>query len=245
MALSYVLLVVFAATLIRSTFGFGEALIAVPLLALFIPIAIATPLASLLSVTIGGIVILQDWRKIHLRSASWLIAATIFGIPLGLLLLTSSHSTMVKVILGLIILGFSLYSLAGAKRTHLERDSTPILLLCGFIAGVLGGAYGMNGPPLAIYGALRRWSAQHFRATLQAYFLPASLIGLAGYRLTGLWTSTVTHYYLLSLPLVVPAIFLGRFFNHRIADDRFVKYVYIGLAAVGLLLLLEAFRAHV
>lgn len=196
MALSYVLFVVFVATLIRSTFGFGEALVSVPLLALFIPITIATPLAALLSVTVGGIIVLQDWRKIHLRSASWLIGATVFGIPLGLLLLTSSHSMTIKVILGLTIVGFSLYSLVGAQRIVLERDSTPILLLCGFVAGVLGGAYGMNGPPLAIYGALRKWSAQHFRATLQAYFLPASLIGVAGYWLTGLWTPTVTRYYL-------------------------------------------------
>jgi uncharacterized protein len=244
MELSYVLLVVFAATLIRSTFGFGEALVSVPLLALFIPITIATPLASLLSVTIGGIVILQDWRNVHVRSASWLIGATIFGIPLGLLLLTSSHPISIKIILGLIILGFSLYSLVGAKRTILDRDSTPILLLCGFVAGVLGGAYGMNGPPLAIYGALRQWSAQHFRATLQAYFLPASLIGVAGYWLAGLWTPTVTHYYLLSLPVAVPAIFLWRFFNRRIAGDTFVKYVYIGLAGVGLLLLSEALHSH-
>lgn len=244
MALWYVLLVVFAATLIRSTFGFGEALVSVPLLALFIPITIATPLASLLSVTIGGIVIIQDWRNIHVRSASWLIGATVFGIPLGLLLLTSSHPISIKIILGLIILGFSLYSLVGAKRTILTRDSTPIILLCGFVAGVLGGAYGMNGPPLAIYGALRQWSAQHFRATLQAYFLPASLIGVAGYWLTGLWTPTVTHYYLLSLPIAVPAIFLGRFLNRRISGDAFVKYVYTGLAGVGLLLLLEAFRSH-
>ena len=34
----------------------------------------------------------------------------------------------------------------------------------------------MNGPPLAIYGSMRRWSAQHFRATLQGYFLPAEKI---------------------------------------------------------------------
>lgn len=29
----------------------------------------------------------------------------------------------------------------------------------------------MNGPPLAIYGSMRRWSAPQFRATMQAYFL--------------------------------------------------------------------------
>jgi uncharacterized membrane protein YfcA len=40
---TFILLVVFIATLIRSTFGFGESLIAVTLLIIFIPILIAVP----------------------------------------------------------------------------------------------------------------------------------------------------------------------------------------------------------
>ena len=68
-----VLLVVFFATLIRSTWGFGEALIAVPLLALTIPIESATPPAVLLSITVAAGIVVQDWRQIHLRSAGWLL----------------------------------------------------------------------------------------------------------------------------------------------------------------------------
>jgi len=41
-----VLAVLFVATLIRSAFGFGEALIAVPLLAFLMPVEVATPLAA-------------------------------------------------------------------------------------------------------------------------------------------------------------------------------------------------------
>ena len=43
-----VLAVIFVATLIRSAFGFGEALVAVPLLALLMPVETAVPLATLL-----------------------------------------------------------------------------------------------------------------------------------------------------------------------------------------------------
>lgn len=100
----------------------------------------------------------------------------------------------------------------------------PWLLGCGFVAGIMGGAYGMNGPPLAIYGSMRRWSAQHFRATLQGYFLPASVLGMAGYWLKGLWTPAVTHYYL--------------------RGDTFLKYVYAGLVVVGGILLAQALHAH-
>lgn len=237
-----VFVVVFVATLIRSAFGFGEALIAVPLLALRLPLEVAAPLAVLVSITIALIVVVQDWRKIHVRSMGWLMAATVFGIPLGLLLLTSTHQQLTKAVLALVIIAFSTYSLLGQRPPELTKDSMPWLIGCGFVAGIMGGAYGMNGPPLAIYGSMRRWSAQHFRATLQGYFLPASILGMAGYWLKGLWVPAVTHYYLFSLPAMLPAIWLGRWLNHRLHGEAFLKYVYAGLCVVGSILLVQAFR---
>lgn len=100
----------------------------------------------------------------------------------------------------------------------------------------------MNGPPLVVYGAMRRWSPQHLRATLQGYFLPASVVAIAGYWAAGLWVPEVTHFYVLSLPAVVPAIFLGRAANHRLSGDAFLKYVYAGLVCIGSVLLLQAMR---
>lgn len=238
----HVLVVVFVATLIRSAFGFGEALIAVPLLALFIPLKIAAPLAVLVSITIAGVIVAQDWKKIHFRSTAWLVGATLLGIPLGLLLLTSSHQRGVKIGLGSLIVAFSLYSLVGKRPPELHRDRRGWLLGCGFLAGVLGGAYGMNGPPLVIYGSMRRWSAQHFRATLQGYFLPASTVGMIGYWLAGLWTRPVTHYYLVSLIAIFPAILLGRVINHRLSEGAFLRYVYAGLAVIGALLIAQSGR---
>ena len=236
----YLLLVIFLATLIRSAFGFGEALFAVPLLALRLPLMVAAPLAVLVSITIALIIVAQDWRRIHAPSMSWLVFATIFGIPLGLALLTSRHQSIVKAALAIVIIAFAIYSLIGGKPPELRKHSMPWLLGCGFTAGVLGGAYGMNGPPVVIYGAMRRWSAQQFRATLQGYFLPASVLGMAGYWLKGLWVPAVTHYYLLSLFAVIPAIPLGRAVNHRMRGETFLKYVYAGLIAVGGVLLVQA-----
>ena len=230
----------FIATLIRSAFGFGEALVAVPLLAFWIPLGVAAPLAVLVSITVAGIVVVQDWKKIHVGSAGWLVLSSLFGIPLGLLLLTSSHQNMVKGALALVIMAFSAYSLIGRTPLELHRDNPGWLLACGFCAGVLGGAYGMNGPPLVIYGAMRRWSAQHFRATLQGYFLPASVIGMAGYWFAGLWTPAVTRYYLLSLPVTLVGVFLGRVINHRLHGEVFFKYLYLGLITIGGLLLVQA-----
>jgi len=237
-----VLGIVFFATFIRSAFGFGEALVAVPLLALYLPLTIAAPLAVLISITIAAVVVVQDWRKIHLRSTGWLFGSTLAGIPVGLWLLTSSHQRTIRILLAIVILSFSLYSLLGRRPPELKNDSRGWLLGCGFCAGVLGGAYGMNGPPLVIYGSMRRWSAQHFRATLQGYFLPASIVGMAGYWMAGLWVPAVTRYFLWSLPLLWPAIWLGRVVNHRMHGDGFLRYVYLGLMGIAVMLLVQSVR---
>jgi hypothetical protein len=239
-----ILLVVFIASLVRSVFGFGEALIAVPLLALILPIQVAVPLAVLLSVAIAAVVLIQDWRKIHLGSTAWLLVPTLAGIPAGIWLLRFAHQDLLKAALATVILLFSVYSLLGRRPLRLEHDSRPWLLGCGFLAGVLGGAYGMNGPPLAVYGAMRRWSPQHFRATLQAYFLPASAVAVAGYALSGLWTKPVTHYFVVSLVAAIPATLLGGLINRRLRGDAFLRYVYIGLICIGIGLLVQALRHH-
>ena len=236
-----VVCVLFAATVVRSALGFGEALIAVPLLALAIPVTVAAPVAVLVSITVAALVMLQDWRHVHVRSAVRLVLATLLGIPLGLLLLTHAPEPIVKAVLAVVILAFSAWAMfrPAAALTH-DRWAWPF----GFAAGVLGGAYGMNGPPLAIYGALRRWPPEKFRATLQGYFLPASVVGLGGYWLAGLWTPPVTRFYLLSLPFVAVATLLGGALNRRVAAPRFASLVYGALMLLGVILLVQSVRAR-
>jgi uncharacterized membrane protein YfcA len=153
----------------------------------------------LVSVVVAGVVVAQDWRGVHFRAAAWLIVAALLGIPLGLLLLARADDQLVKLLIGSVIILFSVYSLVIGRSRSLANDHAGWLMACGFLSGVLGGAYGMNGPPLAVYGALRRWSPQHFRATLHAYFLPVSIVGLIGYAVIGFWTDAVTQYFLWSL----------------------------------------------
>lgn len=233
-----VIAVVFLATFIRSAFGFGEALVAVPLLALLIPVSVAAPLAVLVSITVAGFVVVQDHSDLDFRSAGWLVLFTLPGIPLGLLLLKSVPEPVVKIALACVVIAFALYSLLSTLPRALTNDR--LSWLFGFSAGVLGGAYGMNGPPLVIYGSLRRWTPRIFRATLQGYFLPASLLGALGYWLVGLWTPTVSRYFLWCLPAIIVATLLGRVANRRMASHSFLRYVNVGLIGTGIVLLFQA-----
>jgi uncharacterized membrane protein YfcA len=233
-----VVAVFFAATLVRSTFGFGEALIAVPLLAFVLPVEVAAPVAVLVSITVAAVIVARDWRHVHFRSAGWLLLSTIFGLPIGLALLRSVPEPIVKLLLGVLVAGFSIWSLVRVHAHELKDDR--LAWLFGWLAGVLGGAYGMNGPPLAVYGTMRRWPPAQFRATLQGYFLPASVLGLIGYWSTGLWTPDVTRYYIASLPSVVLAILLSRWINRWLHGARFLVYVHTFLVAIGATLVVQS-----
>ena len=148
-----------------------------------------------------------------------------------------------KTVLALSIMAFSIYSLmhalAGARRIAAGHNG--LAWIFGFLAGILGGAYGMNGPPLVIYGTICGWSPQDFRATLQGYFLPASVVVMGGYWFTGLWVPAVTHYYVMALPGVAITILLGRVLNRRLDTRAFLLYVHSGLIVIGAVLLAQAF----
>lgn len=236
----YIFLIALIATTFRSTFGFGEALIAVPLFSLFLSIEVAVPLTVLMSIAVAFVVVIQDYKQIHFSSVKWLIIFAALGIPFGLLILFYGNEFYVKIGLGVLIILYSLYALFGKSTFTLKKDNKLWLFICGFLSGIFGGAYGVNGPPLVVYGNMRKWEPQYFRATLQAYFLPANLLGLFGYIYKGMVTSVVIEYFLLSLIVVLPAIFIGRYLNKKLKGEAFYKYVYAGLILIGLILIISS-----
>ena len=118
----HVVAVLFLATLVRSAFGFGEALIAVPLLALALPVEIAAPVAVMVSITVAAIVVAQDWRDVQVPSAVWLVLSSMAGIPLGLLLLRTVSEPIVKGVLGVVVGAFATASLFNRGWYELNND---------------------------------------------------------------------------------------------------------------------------
>ena len=138
--------------------------------------------------------------------------------PLGPLLLTKVPEPIVKALIAAVIIAFAATRLAGVgKRASI--DDRPAWFF-GFLAGILRGAYGMKGPPLVVYGKLRRSSPERFHATLQGYFLPAGVLGMLAYTVAGLWVPEVSRDLVLSLPVVLIAIVAGRAINRRIESTH-------------------------
>jgi hypothetical protein len=143
-----------------------------------------------------------------------------------------------KIALGSLILLYGLFGLA-RPGTRLEGERAAFPWIVGWSAGVLGGAYNTNGPPIVAYGMLRGWPPESFRATLQGYFLPTGLAILAGHGLAGLWTGTVLKSYLYSLPAIVLGVLLGGLLNKKLTHAVFAKLVFASLAVMGAVLLLR------
>ena len=229
-----VLVILFLSTFVRSALGFGDALIAMPLLALVVGMQVATPLVAMGASTIAFTILLKSWRKVEIKDAWRLVLFTWIGIPLGILFLKAAPEFLVKSLLGILVIGFGLYNLFIPNLPKLKTEKWAYLT--GLVAGILGGAYNTNGPPVVVYGILRRWDPEKFRATLQGYFLPTGFAILITHGLAGMWTSQVVHYYLYSLPIIIGAVLVGEKVNQIIPQGKFDKVIYGFLVLVGELL---------
>ena len=236
------LCVLFFSTLTRSTLGFGDALVAMPFLALLLGMQTASPLVALVSTLISLMILVRNWNVVDFRMTWRLIAAAACGVPVGLLYLTRVPEPITQMLLGLLLIAFSLYNLRRPSRSQIRVPSQSAYLF-GFAAGALGGAYNTVGPMLVMYGNLRGWPPEQFRATLQSCFFPAYGSIVIGHGLAGLITPQILQYFVLSLPLICLAIYLGGRLHSSMSQTHFTRYVNMALLLIGIFLCVRAYTA--
>jgi len=112
--------------------------------------------------------------------------------------------------------------------------------LFGFVAGLLGGAYNTNGPPIVIFASMREWSPAELRATLQGYFFVTGFMLLGAHAVGGLWNERVFTLYGLSLPVIATAILLGSRLHKKVSPQRFRKAIHVLLVLVAIMLFFKA-----
>jgi len=229
--------VCFLASFSRSTLGFGDALIAMPLLNLAFELDDIRPLVALVSIFVAAGILIRDKRSLQVRSALRLIPFALIGVPLGLSV-NWLPTSVVKAVLACIIIGFCWVQLTKPKLAQLRNDR--LAPFFGFGAGILGGAYNTQGPLLVIYGALRRWTPDQFRATMQGFFLPTSAAILVGHWATGNLTSKTLLTFVWILPVVLITIPLGAISLKYIDAKKFRIALNAFLLVAGVALLIQA-----
>ena len=226
-----VLAILWLSAFVRSAVGFGDALLAMPLLAMLVGLPVATPLVAFMGLALSIMILATSWRQVDLRNFWRLLVAASIGIPVGILLLRGADERVVSLLLGVLLMGYGAFSLwrPDLPTLHSEAWAFPF----GFAAGILGSAYNTGGPPVVIYGSMRRWPPPLFRATLQGFFLFSNILVLIGHGVAGLWTREVMLLVLISLPVLVTAVFAGAVVNRRIPAVQFARVVYVHAHRAG------------
>jgi uncharacterized protein len=236
----YIMLVIFVGTIIQSSFGFGLSIIAMPLLAFVISLQTATPMLALVGLGSSTLIVITSWKKIDWKVTWQLVLASAIATPVGILLLLYGSEKIVKLILGLFLVSYGVYGLLPLQLPQLVGSFWPYIF--GFFAGILGSAYNTNGPPVMLYGTLKHWEPEKFRANLNSFFLPTGIIYAFGHMISGLWTATVWRDVLYSLPLLVAGMWIGTQVNKRIDPKKFEKYLFLLIILMGILLVYAAIR---
>lgn len=229
------MLAIFVAAALQAASGFGFALIAMPLVTLALGIDLALPVVAAVAVALTMANSVRLRRHIDLRELGGLVAAALAGVPVGFWLVARVPAASVRLPLGLVLIAYVLYVLL--RPQGVPRPGPWWVIPAGFAAGALGGAYNVPGPPVVVYGDLRAWPRNCYRATLQAFFFLTGLVVVVTHALLGHFQRETG----LLLMAAVPALVLGNgagVLADRFIDQRRFRQIVLGLIlATGVLLL--------
>jgi uncharacterized membrane protein YfcA len=211
--------------------GFGSGLVAIPLLAHFLPLTFVVPLILLVdfsaSVIMGG----GTYKDARWEELRWLLPISALGIVAGVTLLIHLPSSALLISLGVFVL---LFGLRGVLNLHGQtRVSRWWALPAGLTGGAVGALFGTGGPPFVIYLNHRLSDKSQLRATFSVLFLIDGGLRIIAFLIAGLLLQDGIAGALLS---TLPLMGLGLYVGHR---------VHVGLSAgqmqrlIGALLLVS------
>lgn len=230
-----VLVVQFAAVLFAATFGFGDALLAMPILAAMLGPQVAAPVVAGASLVLAILVVARERGAAAWDEVRRLLLAAALGVPVGVVSLRFLPAAGILSVLGALLVLYGAWgALAPAPRGTLAAGWGWGF---GLVAGFLGGATATSGPPIVAYSAARGWPPTRARASMQAFFLLADGLVIGGQAAAGLWTVEVVRLVGYAVPGVIVAAVLGTSLNRRIPAVAFRRVIHGGLALLGIGLL--------
>jgi uncharacterized membrane protein YfcA len=233
-----IVFIVLAACFTQSLSGFGSALVAIPVLMPLLDtgpgVQRAVPLMVLVAGTLQLVLLFRLRASLNLRAVWRLALPSLLAVYPGMRLAALAPRRVVLTALGVLVTAYALYALARPKLPRLR--SKWWAYLAGVLSGLLGGAYGTNGPPVIVYGSCVRWSPSEFKSNLQGFFTINNLMILASHWWDGNLTPQIFKYYGASLPSIALGILAAAMLEKKINPNLFRKIILCLLILLGLLL---------
>lgn len=230
----YILLLSICASFIQRTIGFGFGIFIMTMLPFLMPsYGEATALSGLLALTTSLITAIRmrkivSWKRLLPILLTFMIfsAAAVFC-------LARMQDRMLRFILGIVLILTSLYFMFFSRKIHL-RPSLGVQIGAGAISGVMGGFFGMQGPPAVLYFISSEPDKEHYIAITQWYFVLGNLFMTFARAGNGFVTGAVGKGYLYGLGGVVIGTALGAIvFRHIPAKVlNYLVYAYIGISGI-------------
>jgi len=218
--------------------GFGSTLVALPILGLVLPARTAVPAACLMALCLNVVLVARLHGHIRRGWLALLVASSLPGAALGVMLLGAAPDQVLKGILG----AATLYAAARLfqKGTPETAPSGGWAAAAGVLAGFLGVSIGVNGPPIVAWMARQPWDGRTVKATLTSYFLLAGFVIVGTQAAGGLFTAGTLQVFALSLPALAVGIWAGGASCGRLSEAVFRRAFLSLLGVMGTVLLVRA-----
>ena len=221
--------------LVRGTTGFGAAMVMTPLLALLMGPKVAVPVTLLLETFAAASMLPAAAALARWRVIAPICVAAVLAVPLGGFLLIGASPLVLRRIIALTVIVFSLAMLSGRRYQGAQRLPTSAAL--GVLSGTMLGATSIGAPPVILYLLCGPDRSAVTRANLTLYVVVISGAGLVMLAASGLLTMATLHTaVLLALPFVAGVMIGSRLFA-RFSDQRFrqLTMVFMFLVSLGVL----------
>ena len=146
-----------------------------------------------------------------------------------------------RVILGVMLILISLYF--SYFKTRLQKLVTPTTawqIGTGSASGIMGGLFGMHGPPVVLYLISSEPDKNHYMGMIQTYAVITNIIMLAVRVNIGYVTPVVLTTYLYALGGLAIGVMAGGWAFNRIPNKLFTYIVYAYIGVCGIIILCTA-----
>jgi len=229
-------MILFIASVVRGLTGFGFSAILVTGLSLILLPAQTVVLALLLEIAASTHLLPSAWKNINWPLLGALGIGILVGTPIGVSLLAWLDPDVMRLVISSMVLTFALLLLNG--YSYRGPRIFPVHSGVGLLSGICNGTAALGGLPIVTFLLSTQTKVETTRATLIAAFLGTDIYALLLAGGHGMVSSTGLAYALLSLPIVIGGVSLGRrLFN--LASPRLFKRLAIllllGLSLTGII----------
>lgn len=237
-AIAIIIALAFIATFIQRVTGFGFGIVFMSVSTFVMPsYCEATALSGMLALVCAIGAGIQMFRYVPWKKLVWIMLTFLAISYIGVRIVASLDSHLLKHILGGILILVSLYFCFLNGKIRL-KPSIPVQVGMGTISGAMGGLFGMQGPPAVIYFISCIDDKKEYMAATQWYFIIGN-IAMTLYRAgNGFVTPSVGKLWLIGVPAVLAGLFLGSkvYDKMNIQTIRKAVYIFIGVAGLAALL---------